>query len=315
MGALLAFIDLAGRDPGLGAGGREHLARGQREGERVRRILRQLLDFSSPPRGARVPIDLARLCEETAGAGARAAALRARSGSRSSREGDPPPALADPSAVAQIVLNLLLNAADALCQGSPEPRIRVTRAPGLGPRARGRSGTARPPPRGAAATPSSAWSRTTAPGSRRKTASASSILSSRPSRRGRAPGSGSRTPCASRRNSAARSSCSRPGRAAAPSSCCGCRPGRVLQPDWKLPAADTRQESLERAAQRACAPRTRLRSKRASRGADAIRENLKRHAGLAERERMARGLLQVPGERAERWRSDVSAGTQPAASR
>jgi len=66
MGALLAFMDLASRDPGLGAGGREHLARGQREGERVRRILRQLLDFSSPPRGVRVPIELARLCEETA---------------------------------------------------------------------------------------------------------------------------------------------------------------------------------------------------------------------------------------------------------
>ncbi len=67
MGALLAFIDLANRDAGLGAVGRGHLARALREGERVRAILRQLLDFSSPPRGARVPIDLARLCEETAG--------------------------------------------------------------------------------------------------------------------------------------------------------------------------------------------------------------------------------------------------------
>jgi len=130
MGALLAFMDLASRDPGLGAGGREHLSRGQREGERVRRILRQLLDFSSPPRGARVPIDLARLCEETA-ALVRAQQRYARIRIEVAAEGQPPPALADPSGVAQIVLNLLVNAADALCQGSPEPGIRVTVRPAL----------------------------------------------------------------------------------------------------------------------------------------------------------------------------------------
>jgi len=130
MGALLAFMDLASRDPGLGAGGREHLARGQREGERVRRILRQLLDFSSPPRGVRVPIELARLCEETAGlvrAQRRYQQIRIEVAS----EGDPPPALADPSGVAQILLNLLLNAADALGAGCQEPRIRVTVRPAL----------------------------------------------------------------------------------------------------------------------------------------------------------------------------------------
>ena len=131
MGALLAFLDLASRDPGLGAGGREHLSRAQREGERVRRILRQLLDFSSPPRGARVPIELARLCEETA-ALVRAQRRYAQIRIEVAAEGEPPPALADPSGVAQIVLNLLVNAADALCQGSPEPRIRVTVRPATG---------------------------------------------------------------------------------------------------------------------------------------------------------------------------------------
>ena len=137
MGALLAFIDLAGRDAGLGPGGREHLARALREGERVRRILRQLLDFSSPPRGARVPIDLARLCEETAGL-VRAQRRYAGIAIEVVAQGDPPPALADPAAVSQIVLNLLLNAADALCQGSPQPRIRITLRPAHGPRARRR---------------------------------------------------------------------------------------------------------------------------------------------------------------------------------
>jgi signal transduction histidine kinase len=131
MGALLAFMDLASRDPGISAGGREHLSRGQREGERVRRILRQLLDFSSPPRGARVPIDLARLSEETA-ALVRAQRRYAQIEIQVAAEGAPPPALADPSGVAQILLNLLLNAADALCQGSREPRIRVTVRPATG---------------------------------------------------------------------------------------------------------------------------------------------------------------------------------------
>jgi signal transduction histidine kinase len=124
MGALLAFLDLAARDAGLPAGSREHLARAQREGERVRAILRQLLDFSSPPRAARVPVALSRLCEETA---ALVRAQRRYAGIRIEvvAEGEPPPALADPSGVAQILLNLLLNAADALCPVGPDARIRV----------------------------------------------------------------------------------------------------------------------------------------------------------------------------------------------
>jgi signal transduction histidine kinase len=127
MGALLAFLDLAARDPGLGEAARQHLARGQREGERVRRILRQLLDFSSPPRGARAPVDLARLCEETATL-VRAQRRYARIRIEVAAEGDPPPALADASAVGQILLNLLLNAADALGEAA-DPWIRITVRP------------------------------------------------------------------------------------------------------------------------------------------------------------------------------------------
>jgi len=52
MGAILALVELAGRDPGLGDDARGHLARASREGGRVRDILRQLLDFSRPPRPA-----------------------------------------------------------------------------------------------------------------------------------------------------------------------------------------------------------------------------------------------------------------------
>ena len=145
LGALLAFIDLAGRDAGLGETGRAQLARALKEGERVRRILRQLLDFSSPPRGARVPVDLPRLCEETAGL------IRAQRRYQAIRidvvaEPKLPPALADPAAVSQILLNLLLNAADALCQGTPQPAIRITLRPAAGELRAGDAG-----PQGAAA--------------------------------------------------------------------------------------------------------------------------------------------------------------------
>jgi signal transduction histidine kinase len=125
MGALLAFLDLARREPGLPPPAHGFLERAAREGERVRAILRQLLDFSRPPRRARSPVDVARVCEETAGL-VRAQRRYAGIAIEVVREGEPPPALADPDALAQIVLNLLLNAADALREsGTPAPRVRV----------------------------------------------------------------------------------------------------------------------------------------------------------------------------------------------
>ena len=113
MGAILAFLDLARRDTGLVAGTRGYLERATGEAERVRRILRQLLDFSRPPRAVPVPVDLVRSCEETA--------ALVRTQSRYKRvqidvagENDPPRAHADPAIVTQILLNLVLNAADAV---------------------------------------------------------------------------------------------------------------------------------------------------------------------------------------------------------
>ena len=123
MGAMLAFVDLAKRDPGLDTTSRSHLDRALREGERVRAILFQLLDFSRPQRGQCAPVDLRRVCEETGaliGAQRRFADIQIEVSS----EGDPPPVWADPNGVAQIVLNLLLNAADAVTE-TAAPRIRV----------------------------------------------------------------------------------------------------------------------------------------------------------------------------------------------
>jgi signal transduction histidine kinase len=118
MGALLAFVDLAQRDASLPAPARGLLERAAREGERVRTILRQLLDFSRPPRRNPTRLDLARLCEETAGL-VRAQRRYAGIAIEVERRGDPPEAFADADAVVQIVLNLLLNAADALGRAEP----------------------------------------------------------------------------------------------------------------------------------------------------------------------------------------------------
>jgi signal transduction histidine kinase len=125
MGAMLGFVELAKRDAGLSEDGRSHLDRVLQEGQRVRAILRQLLDFSRPPRTERVAVDLVRLARETTEL---VRAQRRYAGVRIDvvSEGEPPDALADPAAVAQIVLNLLLNAVEALLTSPPlEPRVRV----------------------------------------------------------------------------------------------------------------------------------------------------------------------------------------------
>jgi signal transduction histidine kinase len=127
MGAILAFLDLARRDPQTPARVGGHLERAAREGERVRVILRQLLDFSRPQRTEPSPVDVRALLEEVVAlvrAQRRYAGIELEIGV----EGAPPPALADRAALTQILLNLLLNAADAV-RGRPEPRVTLTVAP------------------------------------------------------------------------------------------------------------------------------------------------------------------------------------------
>jgi signal transduction histidine kinase len=127
--AMLAFLDLVSRDAGIGEASRGHLARAAREGERVRRILRQLLDFSRPSRGAPGPMDLEAAARETL------ALVEAQHRYRDVVFGlevvpPVPPAWADTSAVAQILLNLVLNAADAALESEvSRVELRITAGP------------------------------------------------------------------------------------------------------------------------------------------------------------------------------------------
>jgi signal transduction histidine kinase len=134
IGAMLAFVELAARDAGLAPASRAHLERAAREGARVRGILRQLLDFSRPVRPEPARCALRAVLEE---ARELVAAQKQHRGIRFETVGadDAPDAWADPGAVLQILLNLLLNAADAV-DGAEAPVVRLELRPaGLASRA------------------------------------------------------------------------------------------------------------------------------------------------------------------------------------
>ncbi|HEU4431475.1 MAG TPA: ATP-binding protein [Myxococcota bacterium] len=123
LGAILAFAELVQRDPGIAPTSRTQLDRLLREGERVRKILRQLLDLSRPVRAERRPLDLGRVAEEAV---ALVSAQRRYAGIKWTMEAAPGAAraLGDEGAANQVLLNLLLNAAEAV-EGAPARRILV----------------------------------------------------------------------------------------------------------------------------------------------------------------------------------------------
>ena len=124
IGAILALVDLAGRDPALSDESRAHLSRAARQGERVRTILRQLLDFSRPPSGRPGAVALAALAEETL---ALVAAQRRYAEVEFSLApcAGAPMARADAALMAQVLLNLVINAADAVVETGGPGRVEV----------------------------------------------------------------------------------------------------------------------------------------------------------------------------------------------
>ncbi len=127
MSALLAFLQLAQRDEGLGEVGRSHLARASEQGGRVREILRQLLDFSRAPRPRRVPVDLAPVLDRVmtlVDAQSRYDEIRFVQ----ERVEGVGLVDSDESLLSQILLNLVVNAADAVAEVE-HPTVRMTLRP------------------------------------------------------------------------------------------------------------------------------------------------------------------------------------------
>ena len=138
MGALLAFLDLASRDPGLGEEGRRSLARASEQGERIRVILRQLLDFSRSPRVERVPISIVDVAEQVVQL-VRAQKDHADIDFEIRCEKESILARGDASLASQILLNLVLNAAAAVGDEGRK-RIRLEVAPHIRRRRDGEEG-------------------------------------------------------------------------------------------------------------------------------------------------------------------------------
>jgi signal transduction histidine kinase len=128
MGALLAFLEVGARDPGLGERGQTALAKASEQGERVRVILRQLLDFSRPPRVERGPIDLAEVAHQVVELVSAQPEFRGIDFEVSVAP-DAPIAQGDGSLASQILLNLALNAA-AEMEGQAHRRLRLSVRPG-----------------------------------------------------------------------------------------------------------------------------------------------------------------------------------------
>jgi C4-dicarboxylate-specific signal transduction histidine kinase len=127
MAAMLSFLDVVSRDESLSDASRHCLERAGAQGERVRLILRQLLDFSRPPRASRDRVDVERAVEQTF-ALVRAQERYAQVAMELETCEGAALAWGDESMLAQILLNLVINAAGAVC-GRPEPRIVVSLRP------------------------------------------------------------------------------------------------------------------------------------------------------------------------------------------
>ena len=138
MGALLGFLDVASRDPGLSDTGRRCLSRSIEQGERVRVILRQLLDFSRPPQIEHVPIALEEVAHQVVELIATQQEFSDIEFEISVADGVGR-AQGDLSIASQILLNLTLNAASAM-RDSATKKIRIEIAPSVRRRRDGEAG-------------------------------------------------------------------------------------------------------------------------------------------------------------------------------
>lgn len=125
MGALVSFLDVASRDTAMSEQARHCLDRATEQGERVRVILRQLLDFSRAPQIQHALFDMTEVAEqvvELVSAQREYAQIQfevvpVTAGSNLQCWGDR-------GLASQVLLNLVINAASELRE-APTPRIRL----------------------------------------------------------------------------------------------------------------------------------------------------------------------------------------------
>lgn len=145
LAAVVGYVDLlreTSSDPQLS---RELLDRTARELERLHRILRDLLDYARPRQGEPIPIPVARLIDDAIQTVRYQPAFREVEILRE-LGGDSPLVRVEPDKLHQVLVNLLLNAADAM-DGKGRVRIHVSQdservvvlvhdsGPGLSPQA------------------------------------------------------------------------------------------------------------------------------------------------------------------------------------
>jgi signal transduction histidine kinase len=129
MGAVLAYLDLVGRDESLSESARQHLGKALEQSERVRGILRQLLDFSRPPRPRKQPVDLRPVARQALDLAAAQPIYSEISFDFEAGVGTEL-AWADESLVSQILLNLVMNACDAV-RNAGSARVRILLRPAV----------------------------------------------------------------------------------------------------------------------------------------------------------------------------------------
>ena len=137
-GAILGYLDLLAKGGLLEEESREVLKRAENEAERIRRIVRELLDFARPSRGVEEEVDVNAVIESALSLLSHQKKVREQVRVIKEFQPDLPKWKGDPHQLQQVMINLFLNAADAMTSSGSggtgkEHRLRIrTKALGLG---------------------------------------------------------------------------------------------------------------------------------------------------------------------------------------
>jgi two-component system NtrC family sensor kinase len=118
-GAILGYLDLLSKGGLSTEEGREILKRTENEAERIRRIVRELLDFSRPSPRVDEEVDINRVIVSTLSLLSHQKKVWEQIRVVQEFQEDLPRWKGDPHQLQQVIVNILLNAADAMVSGDP----------------------------------------------------------------------------------------------------------------------------------------------------------------------------------------------------